>query len=106
MSKTILEKIEQTKIEIQQHENELKRLQQLKKETDRKARTKRLIERGAIMESMIPDADVLTNEQIKTFLEKTITSSYAVKILTEFSAQAITVTDDKPESSKATSEVA
>ena len=106
MSKTILEKIEQTKIEIRQHENELKRLQQLKKEADRKARTKRLIERGAIMESMIPDADILTNEQIKMFLEKTITSSYAVKTLAEISAQAITVTDDKPESSKATSEVA
>ena len=90
MAKTTSEKIEQAKIEIQQRENELKRLQQLQKEADRKARTKRLIERGALVESFIPNAADLTNEQIGMFLGKTITSQYAVKMLAEIAAQGVT----------------
>jgi len=44
--KTTAERIEAAKIELKQKENELKRLEQMQKEADRKARTKRLIERG------------------------------------------------------------
>jgi len=81
MTKSISEKIEGIKTEIQQLENKYKRLLQEQKEQERKARTKRLIERGAILESLINGADKLTNEQIKTFLEKTVTGEYASKIL-------------------------
>ena len=52
---------------------------QEQKERERKARTKRLIERGAILESLIPEADTFTNEQIRAFLEKTIRTESTLK---------------------------
>jgi len=84
--KTTAERIEAAKIELKQKENELKRLEQMQKEADRKARTKRLIERGAIAESLIPGVETLTSEQFKAFLEKTVTSSYAARALAEIAA--------------------
>ena len=87
MPKNNIEKIENIQAQIQQLENERKRLMQLQKEADRKARTKRLIERGAILESLISDADTFTNDQIKAFLEETITSDSARKILDRIAKQ-------------------
>ena len=63
------EEMAQNKKEIQQIENRMKRMAQAQNHTERKIRTRRLIERGAIVESLIPDSDALTNEQIKTILE-------------------------------------
>jgi len=103
--KTTAEKIEAARIEKAQMEAEIKRLMQQQKAEERKARTKRLIERGAIVESLIPDADTLTNEQFKAFLEKTVTSSYAAKALAEIMAQAVTIHAEKPQTAHATSEV-
>ena len=91
--KTTAERIEAAKIELKQKENELKRLEQMQKEADRKARTKRLIERGAIAESLIPGAETLTNEQFKAFLEKTVTSSYAARALAEIAVATSGATD-------------
>lgn len=79
MAKTAEEKIESVQEQIRQLENQRKRLMQEQKEQERKARTKRLIERGAILESLIPEADAFTNEQIKAFLEKTIRTESARK---------------------------
>lgn len=87
MPKTTIEKIESVQAQIQQLENERKRLMQQQKEQERKDRTKRLIERGAILESLIPGAGEYTNEQIKAFLEKTIGSDSARKILTSMVPQ-------------------
>jgi len=87
MPKTNIEKIQGIKAQIQQLENERKRLMNAKKEADRKARTKRLIERGAILESLIPGAAAFSNEQIKAFLEKTIGSDFARKILKSIESQ-------------------
>ena len=95
MSKTRLEKIEGIKTQIAQLENERKRLMNAQKEADRKARTKRLIERGAILESLVPNADNFTNEQIKAFLEKTVTSDFAKRILDEITAQKKESTTEK-----------
>jgi TolA-binding protein len=81
MAKTAEEKIESVQEQIRQLENQKKRLMQEQKERERKARTKRLIERGAILESLIPEADGFTNEQIKAFLEKTIRTESARKAL-------------------------
>ncbi len=64
--------------EKQQYENELARLQQRDIHKERNKRTRRLIERGAILEKAIGNADRLTNEQIQELL-------YAA-----FSAPAIT----------------
>jgi secreted Zn-dependent insulinase-like peptidase len=89
-SKLPAEKIEIIQEQIRQLENEKKKLLQQKNEQDRKARTKRLIERGAILESLIDSAETLTNEQIKSFLEKTIQSEYARRILSNVKAQSTT----------------
>jgi len=81
MAKTRTEKIEGIQAQIQQLENERKKLLQQQKEQERKDKTKRQAERGAILESFISGADTLTNEQIKSFLQKTVQSEYARKIL-------------------------
>lgn len=65
------------------------------KERERKARTKRLIERGAILESLISEADTFTNEQIKAFLEKTIRTESARKALANLSTSQGKPTADK-----------
>ena len=87
MTKSKSEQIESIKTEIAQLENKRKRLLQEQKEQERKARTHRLIERGAILESLINGADKLTNEQVKIFLEKTVTGEYARKILAGLTGQ-------------------
>ena len=79
MAKTTEERIESVQEQIRQLENQKKRLMQEQKEQERKARTKRLIERGAILESFLPEADTFTNEQVKAFLEKTIRTESARK---------------------------
>jgi hypothetical protein len=86
MSTTKTEKIEKLDVKIQQLLNEKKRLINHNKETERKARTKRLIERGAILESLIPNFEDLSNEQVKRFLEKTIKTEFAQRIFNELKA--------------------
>ena len=66
---TIAEQITAAKEDIKQHENKLKLLNQRQKEQERKDRTKRLIERGAILESLIDGAADLDNERIKAILQ-------------------------------------
>ena len=83
MSTTKTDKIEKLDVRIQQLLNEKKRLLNQHKEAERKARTKRLIERGALLESMISNLDEFCNEQIKRFLEKTLRTEYAHKIFNE-----------------------
>ena len=103
MSKTRIERIESLESKIQQLENERKRLLSLHREADRKARTKRLIERGAILESLISDPATFTNEQIKAFLEKTITNANALKILEKLSTEIKTPPVDSQWKVKSTS---
>ena len=69
----------QNKKEIQQIENRMKSMAQVQNHTERKIRTRRLIERGAIVESLIPNAEALTNEQIKAILEAALKKSVAQK---------------------------
>ena len=94
--KSTVEKIEETKVKITQYENRMKQLQQKQREQDRKTRTKRLIERGAIAESLIPGADALTNEQIKAFLARTVQTEYARKILAGLKMQGGDAAVPKP----------
>ncbi len=86
MPRSTTEKIASVQEQIRQLENQKKRLLQEQKEQERKARTKRLIERGAMLESMIADAPALTNEQIKAFLEKTVKTDYAHRALANLNA--------------------
>ena len=69
MTKPITERIENLKTQITQLENQKKQLLQKQKADERKARTKRLIERGAILESLVPNAEEMANEQMKELLQ-------------------------------------
>jgi hypothetical protein len=56
--------------ELEQLEHYAARLTQSQPAAVRKARTRRLIERGAIAESFIPNADTLTNDEFKAALNR------------------------------------
>ena len=64
------EEIESVQEKIRQLKNRQKVLLQKKSDAERKARTRRLIERGAILESIFPEVVPMANEQVKAFLEK------------------------------------
>lgn len=55
---------------IRQLENRQKILLNRKADAERKARTHRLIERGAILESMFPEIVSMSGEQVKAFLKR------------------------------------
>ncbi|HEP6423445.1 TPA: DUF3847 domain-containing protein [Streptococcus pyogenes] len=71
-SKEIKDKIDDTEERLRQLKNQEKKIlkQDIKKR--RKERTHRLITRGAILESLIENAEELTDEEIKILLEKAI----------------------------------
>ena len=54
--------------EIRQLENRQKILENTQRNEERKARTRRLIERGAILEGIFPLATGLSGEEVKAFL--------------------------------------
>ena len=70
MTKALNERIAETKEKITQYENQVKRLTQRQTEAARKARTRRLIERGALLESFLAEPETLSNEQVKEILMK------------------------------------
>jgi len=57
------------------------------KEDERKRRTKRLIERGGIVESLIAEAPTFTNDQIHTLLSTALATDTAKEILSEMREQ-------------------
>ena len=70
MSKNRLDKIASYDEQIAQLMNRKKQEMQKHKAEERKARTRRLIERGAILEGFIPNAETLTGEQVKALLQE------------------------------------
>ena len=74
MARPIDEQVQNVRDKIQELQNKEKRLLNQQKEADRKARTKRLIERGAILESILPNSIELTNEQFKVLIEEMVAS--------------------------------
>ena len=87
MARTKLEKIAGIEEEIRQLENQRKQLMQQHKEQERRERTHRLCKRGGLLESILPETVKLTDEQFKTFLEKTISTEYTRKILRGLTGQ-------------------
>jgi len=87
MAKSTLEKIEEMKEKISQLENKQKKLLQEQKVQERKDRTKRLCQRMGLFESLLPDTITLTDEQFKSFLEKTIITEHSRRILDGLTAQ-------------------
>ena len=64
MDRSYEEKISNIDLEIEQLKNRKREITQRHKAEERKARTKRLIERGAILESLIPSSDTLSNDDV------------------------------------------
>ena len=79
--KTTAEKIEAAKIEKQQAEARIKKLLQEQKTQERKERNHRLCKRGGQVEKLLPDLARLTDKQFDTFVQKTLMSGFAEKIL-------------------------
>lgn len=87
MAKTKTEKITSIEEEIRQLENRRRQLVQEQKAQERKDRTKRLCRRMGLFESLVPDTIPLTEEQFKTFLEKTVATEQSRRILDELTVQ-------------------
>ena len=69
-SKEIKDKIDDTEERLRQLKNQEKKILKQDIVKRRKERTHRLITRGAILESLIENAEELTDEEIKILLEK------------------------------------
>ena len=66
-----------------QYENQIKTILTRFAIERRKIRTHRLIERGAIAESIILDAELFTNEQIKSLLKVALKSAEAEEFISK-----------------------
>lgn len=75
--KNIDEQIAKTQAQINQLTNKKKRLISEQKQVERKKRTKQLIERGAILESVISNAEDFSNEQLQALLIEIFSSEFA-----------------------------
>ena len=69
-SKEIKDKIDDTEERLRQLKNQEKKILKQDIMKRRKERTHRLITRGAILESLIKNAEELTDEEIKILLEE------------------------------------
>ena len=86
-SQALAKQIELAQDEIKKKEKALEELRQKHKVQESKEQTQRRIDRAKILENLIEESDKITDEQLKSFLEKTITSSFALKILTQLKEQ-------------------
>ena len=64
----LLEEKRKLETELRQLQNRQKILLNKKADAERKARAHRLIERGAILESVFPAVATMTGEEVKAFL--------------------------------------
>ena len=94
--KTTAERLADIRERKTQIKNEEKLLIQKHKTEERKVRTRRLIERGAILESLIEDAAEFTNDQIAEILKRTVGSSYGVKIIADVKSKSVTAPQGEP----------
>jgi multidrug resistance efflux pump len=66
-----LAQIEKAKREIAQEENKIKRLMRKHSKQEYRARTRRLIQRGAIAEKFVDNAEDITNDEFTDALAQT-----------------------------------
>lgn len=96
MAQSKVEKIASIEQEIKQLKERQKQLLQQHNLQERKDRTKRLCKRAGLLESMLPDTIPLTDEQFKTFLEKTVLTDMAHKTLAEIASNPIPSIPSRP----------
>ena len=82
-SKEIKEKIDDTEERLRQLKNQEKKILKQDIVKKRKERTHRLITRGAILESLIQNAEELTDEEIKILIEEA-TEDFKIEQMGEF----------------------
>ena len=73
--------IEQNKKKIRQYENREKMLRQKLSQEERRTRSHRLIVRGAVFESIVPEAKSMTDEEAAAFLWLALTGTEAREYL-------------------------
>ena len=73
--------IEDGKKKIRQYENREKLLRQKLSREERKERSHRLIVRGAVFESIVPEAKTMTDEEAAALLRLALTSEPAQEFL-------------------------
>jgi hypothetical protein len=100
MATDYTEKITDIEEQIARLTNRRRELMQKSKAQERKARTKRLIERGAIAESLIPGADEMTDEQFRSFLDKILSSAQSQRFSGTAARGGGTRTEDGAEASR------
>jgi hypothetical protein len=79
--RTTAEQIKATQEEIKLKEIRIQTLLKRQKAQDRKDRVRRFCERGGIVEKLFPDLAKLTPEQFDVFVQKTLLTGYAGKVL-------------------------
>ena len=106
MSISKLEKAARLEEEIRQLTNQRKIVLQQHKEEERKKRTHRICKRGAMIESILPESITFTDDQIKTLLEKVLTSGFAKSRIDEFlNPEETPITTVAPDDTKTKDEV-
>ena len=80
--------IEDGKKKIRQFENREKMLRQKLSKEERRTRSHRLIVRGAILESIVPEAKNMTDEEAAAFLRLALTSEPAREYLRKRAEEA------------------
>lgn len=68
--KSLDEQKDDVQTEIKQLENRQKILLNRKHKEERRERTHRLIEQGAILESLFPEVAAMSGEEVKAFLQQ------------------------------------
>ena len=77
------EQIEAVKKELEQKQARLEKLLKDQKKQDDKARTHRLCKRGGKVEKLFPRLIEMSEEQFETFIQKTLLTGYAEKIINQ-----------------------
>lgn len=71
-------------LEIEQLKNRRKEILVRENEVKRKARTRRLIQRGVILEELIPEAETFTNEEIQEIVKYALNTPFVKEYLRKF----------------------
>ena len=101
--RTLEEQIEQAQKELKQKEARIKELLGRQRSRADKDRTRRLCERGGYLERILPETITLEAEQFNTFLDKTLLTDFARRILNGLAAQNTEVAEPPVPQASATS---
>ena len=76
-------------LEIEQLKNRRKEILVRENEAKRKFRTRRLIQRDAILEELIPEAETFSNEEIQEIVKYALNTPYVKEYLRKFQTSEV-----------------